>query len=52
MAYYLTYDERYYGGYISGVAGSRDAPDSTSTADFTISVVDDPSDNNFIGGMA
>ena len=35
MAYYLTYDERYYGGYISGVAGSRDAPSSTSTS-FTL----------------
>ena len=51
MAYYLTYDERYYGGYISSAAGSRDAPGSVSTADFTISLVDDPSDNNFIGGM-
>ena len=28
MAYSVTYDERTFGGYYSGAAGSRDAPNS------------------------
>ena len=32
MPNYITYDERYYGGYISGLAGSRDAPGNTATS--------------------
>ena len=31
MAYSVTYDERTYGGYISGSAGSRDAPNDLNT---------------------
>ena len=35
MSYYVTYDERYFGSGLSGVAGSRDAPGNANTS-FTL----------------